>query len=169
MQALERVFSVARFVLSSKDLPKQIQRKPPQVLSGALKTETDPTIRDEFIAFTREVFPNQKFDLKDSTIFVLDRGGITSSPRFRWTALLIHSTNQIFLRPPVTHDVRDGENLAEILIFAEGLGVADTFVFVPRLQNNADLLIKELVRLDFEQLSPRANVSSDFMVLRFRF
>jgi len=167
MQALERVFSVARLVLSSKDLSKRNSQDVPKATTGLLKTETNPEIREQFINFTRQVLPNQRFDLKDSTIFVLDRG---FKPSTQWTALLMHSTNQIFLRPPTTKEGKKyREDLAEILIFAEGLGVADAFVFVSRLQENCDSLVQELVCLDFEQLSPRANLSTDYLVLRFRF
>jgi hypothetical protein len=135
---------------------------------STLKDTSNALIRVELTKFVQDLFPSQSVDLQNLTFFVLDRNSENQTAS-RWTALLLHSTNQIFLKPPSSLDERFQETLVELLDFSEALGVADVFVCVPRSQKDSSTMIELLRHLDFTVLPQQTQPSKDLTVLRFQF
>jgi len=127
---------------------------------------SEALMRVESSSFIKDVFATPHSEMLNTTFFVVTR--TTSTHISRWTALLLHSTNQFFIKaPPLTDSFE--ETLVMMLDLAEELRATDAFLCVPVGATDCEDIVSELLRLDFTLVSPCKGVSSEFEVLRFQF
>lgn len=120
-------------------------------------------MRVESSSLISSVFTAEHSDALETTYFVLNRQGTA-----RWTAFLLHSTNQFFIKAPALKSM-DKESLLMLLDLAEELGAADAFVCVSRNSSDCEKLVAEFLNLDFTMAPSCSELSNEFVLLRFEF
>eukprot|EP00301_Raphidiophrys_heterophryoidea_P023982 c7647_g1_i1.p2 GENE.c7647_g1_i1~~c7647_g1_i1.p2 ORF type:complete len:121 (-),score=27.20 c7647_g1_i1:512-874(-) len=120
-------------------------------------------MRVESSSLLSSVFTAEHSDALETTYFVLNRQGTT-----RWTAFLLHSTNQFFIKAP-SLNAMNKESLLMLLDLAEELGVADAFVCVSRNSPDCEKLVSEFLNLDLVMVPPCSELNDEFVLLRFEF
>jgi len=123
-------------------------------------------MRVESSSFVDAVLTAQLSTSLEVTSFVLTQSG--SNTFEKWSAFLVHSSNQLFIKAPDAAALSKS-SLLTLLELAEEIGSQEVFVCIPSTSSNCDSLIGEFVSMDFELLSPRSQPSTEFVVLRFDF
>jgi len=122
-------------------------------------------MRAESHSFLNAMFTEHSASL-EATFFVFTR--TTGTKISRWSAVLLHSTNQFFIKaPPMSNYCKN--SLIQLLDFAEQLGFAEAFVCVSRVSIDCDEVVEEILNLDFTSVSPRGSLGAEFALLRFQF
>lgn len=117
----------------------------------------------ELSSLISTVFNVEHSDVLDITSFVLNTQG-----KAHWTAFLLHSTNQFFIKAP-SHKSMCKESLLVLLDLAEELGAADAFVCVSRNSADCDKVVAEFLNLDFVMVPPCSELNNELILLRFEF
>jgi len=120
-------------------------------------------MRVESSSLLSSVFTAEHSDALETTYFVLNQ-----QCGARWTAFLLHSTNQFFIKAPALKNMNK-ESLLMLLDLAEELGVTEAFVCVSRSSPDCEKLVSEFQHLDFVLVPPCSELSKEFLLLRFEF
>lgn len=127
-------------------------------------------VEGESSSFMDDVFTMHHSDVLDATFLVFNcNGGKGDKPLRCWSAMLLHSTGQFFIKLPQAGGGLCSETLLLLLDIAEEMGAVDAFVCVPRDSPSHDDDVNELLNLDFSRVAPREGLTDHFSIVRFEF